>query len=121
MMSTYLREKVVRGEETVEVLIEVDKSIQGPWEEYAYDNQRGEEDSGLVTTAFTKGMDLIQTCAEKVAETVQKVSDATRPDEVEVKFGVKLSGETGALALIAKAGTEAHMEVTLKWTGKTPA
>ena len=37
-------------------------------------------------------------------------------DEVEVKFGVKLSGEIDAV--VAKMGSEATYEVTLKWTNK---
>ncbi len=37
-------------------------------------------------------------------------------DEVEVKFGVKLSGEIDAV--VAKMGGEATYEVTLKWKNK---
>jgi hypothetical protein len=39
----------------------------------------------------------------------------SRPDEVEVKFGVKVTGT--ANWLIAKAATEANFEVTLTWKG----
>ncbi|GAA1041071.1 CU044_2847 family protein [Virgisporangium ochraceum] len=35
------------------------------------------------------------------------------PDEVEVKFGIKVSGK--ANWLIAKAATEGNFEVTLRW------
>ena len=38
---------------------------------------------------------------------------ATRPDEVEVKFGVKVTGT--ANWLIAKAATEGNFEITLTW------
>ena len=115
-MSTYLTETVTHGEETVEILIEVDEpSGEEPWEPYSYETLRGGEPA-LAKRAFEKGMQLIRTCAEQVAQTVRKVSDTARPDEVEVKFGVKMSGEAGAL--IAKTGTEAQMEVTLKWNGK---
>lgn len=37
-------------------------------------------------------------------------------DEVEVKFGVKLSGEVDAI--LTKVGGEATYEITLKWTNK---
>jgi transcription antitermination factor NusA-like protein len=37
-------------------------------------------------------------------------------DAVEVKFGVKLSGEIGAV--IGKVGSEVNYEVTLKWMRK---
>jgi len=40
---------------------------------------------------------------------------AMSPDEVEVKFGVKVTGT--AHWLIAKAATEGNFEVTLTWKG----
>ncbi|MEC3982645.1 CU044_2847 family protein [Amycolatopsis sp. H20-H5] len=36
-----------------------------------------------------------------------------KPDEVEIKFGVKLTAEAGAV--IAKTGLEGQFEVKLKW------
>jgi hypothetical protein len=36
-----------------------------------------------------------------------------RPDEVQVKFGIKVSGTTSWL--VAKAATEGNFEVTLTW------
>lgn len=38
---------------------------------------------------------------------------SAHPDEVEVKFGVKVTG--GANWLIAKAATEGNFEITLTW------
>lgn len=38
---------------------------------------------------------------------------ARKPDEVEIKFGVKLSAEAGAV--IAKTGIDGQFEVKLKW------
>jgi len=46
---------------------------------------------------------------------LEKVRDA-RPDGVEFKFGVKVSG-TGNW-LIAKAATEGNFEITLIWTNQ---
>jgi hypothetical protein len=43
---------------------------------------------------------------------------ASRPDEVEITFGVKLDAHAGAL--IAKTGMEGHFEVTLRWAGPAP-
>jgi hypothetical protein len=37
-----------------------------------------------------------------------------RPDEVELKFGIKVSG--GASWLVAKAAGEANFEVSLTWS-----
>ena len=44
---------------------------------------------------------------------------ARKPDEVEIKFGVKLSAEAGAV--IAKTGLEGQFEVKLKWKQPSPA
>lgn len=44
---------------------------------------------------------------------------ATHPDEVEVKFGVKVTGT--ASWLIAKAATEGNFEITLTWKGDEKA
>ena len=46
---------------------------------------------------------------------LEKVRES-RPDEVEVKFGVKVTGT--ANWLIAKAATEGNFEVTLIWKGE---
>ena len=122
------REEITSGGETVEILIEVDDDT-GTWERDVPRDERmlsgtrgplsfdvGDTTPTGVEKLFSKGMRLIRSCAEQVSEAVQEVSGAARPQAVEVKFGVKLSGETGAL--IAKTGTAAHMEVTLKWAEK---
>lgn len=47
----------------------------------------------------------------------KKIDDMNQPaDEVEVKFGVKLNGETSAV--IATLGAEVNYEITLKWSNK---
>ncbi len=122
-MSTYIEEEVAHGGASVEIRIEVDDTgpDEGPWRSYSYGPQRGGDDAeaSLAKRTFEKGMGLIRTCAEQVADTIGKVDKAISPDEVEVKFGVKLTGQAGAL--IAKKGAEAHMEVTLKWNRSTNA
>ena len=40
------------------------------------------------------------------------------PDEIEVTFGLKASGELGGTFLVAKAGVEANYTVKLKWSKK---
>lgn len=47
---------------------------------------------------------------------IEKAREAA-PDEVEVKFGLKVSGE--ANWWVAKAATEANFEITLTWKGQT--
>ncbi|MFI9389479.1 CU044_2847 family protein [Streptomyces bauhiniae] len=43
---------------------------------------------------------------------------AQRPDEVEVTFGVTLDAKLGAV--LTSAGTSAHLDVTLRWSGSEP-
>lgn len=45
---------------------------------------------------------------------ISKLRELNQPaDEVEVKFGIKLTAEAGAV--IAMAGAEVNYEITLKW------
>ncbi len=59
---------------------------------------------------FSEALDSIKSAATAMR---QKLSDL-KADEVEVKFGLKATGELGNFA-IAKTGVEANYEVTLKW------
>lgn len=42
-----------------------------------------------------------------------------RPDEVEINFGLKASGEVGSL-VVARCGLEASYSVTLSWKNEDP-
>lgn len=53
--------------------------------------------------------------AAKAALAVFRSADLG-PDEIEVQFGVKLSGEAGAI--IARTSLEAHLIVKLAWSPK---
>ena len=55
--------------------------------------------------------------AIEAAKAVLDKAKEVRPDEVELKFGIKVSG--GASWLVAKAAGEANFEVVLTW--KRPA
>ncbi|MFD5945022.1 CU044_2847 family protein [Streptomyces collinus] len=52
------------------------------------------------------------------ARAVLEQVKALQPGEVQVKFGVKVTGT--ANWLVAKAATEANFEITLTWPGTTP-
>src|SRR5690348_10644204 len=54
------------------------------------------------------------TPAREAAKAVLEKAKEARPDQIEVKFGVKASGE--AKWLVAKAAGEANFEVTLTWS-----
>ncbi|MEU6123671.1 CU044_2847 family protein [Streptomyces sp. NPDC047123] len=61
--------------------------------------------------AVDQAMETIRAMAERVRGTVARMD--LRPDGVEVTFGIKFDTEAGAV--IAKAGVEASVSVTLRW------
>jgi hypothetical protein len=63
-------------------------------------------------TTFEDGLDILRYNAEAFIQKVRSVSDP--PDEVEITFGLKATGEMGNFA-VAKAGAEASYTVKLKW------
>jgi hypothetical protein len=60
--------------------------------------------------------DAVGPAVEAAKAVLDKVKDA-RPDQVEVTFGVKVSGE--ATWFVAKSAAEANFEITLTWTRET--
>jgi hypothetical protein len=63
---------------------------------------------------FNEALDKVKPIAETIIDKLRNLSDS--PDEVEVKFGLKMNAAAGAI--IAAAGVEANYEITLKWTKK---
>lgn len=57
--------------------------------------------------------------AVEAAGVVLDKAKQTAPDEIEVKFGIKVSGKMDWM--IAKAATDANFEVKLVWRPKDPA
>lgn len=95
----------------VTVYIEVDeaKVPHSPYGETRGPGFQGKD----VKDALEKAMELVRTCAEQVAGTVQKIPEKMRPAGCEVLFAIKFDTEVGAM--IAKVSTEAQLQVTLKW------
>jgi hypothetical protein len=62
--------------------------------------------------------DAVAPAVEGARVVLEKVQDA-KPDTVELKFGIKVSGT--ANWFIAKAATEANFEVTLTWKPQSAA
>ena len=62
-------------------------------------------------TSFAEAMDKIKPVAANIIGKVRELKDS--PDEVEVKFGVKMTAEMGAV--IASANVEGNYEIILKW------
>ena len=69
------------------------------------------EIAGRIREAIAPAVEAAKVVLDKVKE--------TRPDEIEVKFGIKASGE--ANWLVAKAATEGNFEVTLTWSRREAA
>lgn len=65
----------------------------------------------LSARALDNAMCTVQSMAARVSETIDDL--AGNPDEVEAEFGITLDFE--GQALIAKAGAEAAISVTLTW------
>jgi hypothetical protein len=61
--------------------------------------------------SFEEAIDKIKPVAETIITKLRDLSEL--PDEVEVKFGVKMSAEAGVV--LTSAGVEANYEITLKW------
>ncbi|MFB2969676.1 CU044_2847 family protein [Aerosakkonema sp. BLCC-F183] len=66
--------------------------------------------------SFDEALDKIKPIATKVISKVRDISDS--PDEVEVKFGLKMSVESGVI--MTSVGGEANYEITLKWKKQNP-
>jgi Trypsin-co-occurring domain 1 len=66
-------------------------------------------------SSFEDALEYIKPAAGVIIAKLRGLSD--RPDEIEVKFGLKLSAEAGAF--IAAAGVVANYTITLKWKARS--
>ena len=66
--------------------------------------------------AVETAMFTMRLMAAKAVDTIKKIKISERPDKVELEFGLKLDAEAGAL--VAKAGTEAAIKITMTWENK---
>jgi len=65
-------------------------------------------------------VDTLERSLEPIRRGAAAVLDSLRgagPDEIEVEFGVAFTAQAGAV--IAKAGSECHLTVTLTWKSPT--
>jgi hypothetical protein len=90
------------------ILVEVDEpEVKGGMKRVSRDSNVPEK----VQFTFQKAMNTIKPVAESL---IGKIHELSVPaDEVEVKFGIKLTAEAGAF--IASASTEGNLEVTITW------
>ena len=95
--------------------IEVDgEASQLGQQKYDYGDLRDTKLLDKARGLFDSGMDLVEGCARKVITTIDSLPDQVRPNAMEVKLAVKLDVDVGAV--LAKVGSEAQLEVTMKWT-----
>ncbi|MFJ6694780.1 CU044_2847 family protein [Streptomyces sp. NPDC091272] len=94
------------------VVVEIDHRPRG-----AQLVSRGETQLLDAGRSFDGALAGIRTAAESALRTFR--GGALRPDGVELEFGVKLTGEAGAV--IAKSSVEGHITVKLSWTSAADA
>lgn len=68
-------------------------------------------DDANIEKSFSAYFDPVRRLADQLAEKISEVK--TKPDEVEVTIGVKLTTEAGVI--FAKAGADAEMTVKFVW------
>lgn len=95
----------VRLQDGSEILAEVEP-LEDEFGEAAFgDSLPGEID-------FKSALSRVKSAAGELLETIRSMD--VQPDDCEVSFGIKLSGELGAI--IAKASGEANFTVKLSWS-----
>ena len=65
-----------------------------------------------VQTRFEDAMNVVRANAQTIIDKIKGLSD--KPDEVEVTFGLKATGELGNFA-VAKVGAEANYTIKMTW------
>ena len=63
--------------------------------------------------AIDRALQMMQTMANKSMKAIREIPVTERPSTISVAFGLKLSAEGGAV--VAKAGVEAAINVTMTW------
>ncbi|MCC4765123.1 hypothetical protein FXW07_00280 [Methanosarcina sp. DH1] len=63
------------------------------------------------TKEFDKALDEVRPVADTIIQKLKNLD--SKPDNIEIEFGIKMSAEAGAL--IAATGIEANFRITLSW------
>jgi hypothetical protein len=88
------------------IAVEVDEQVSG-----VVRSARPGEVVGRAGESLEEALDRAMPAAQAL---IAKLRDlASHPDEIEVQFGLKLSGELGAV--LAKTGAEGNFSITLTW------
>jgi len=86
-----------------------------PNNESYYEDMRGTGNRAVecAHNIFGEGLQLAKNSATQVVTTIGKMNDEIKPDEFTLKLAIKADMHLGAV--LTKIGTEAQMEVTMKW------
>ncbi len=94
------------------IFVEIEQSPVGGLKPISRDRH---EIAAKAQKTFEEAMDNLQPMIKVIKS---RLDNMTQPaEEVEVKFGVKLSSEVGAI--LASVGGEVTYEITLKWNNKS--
>jgi hypothetical protein len=93
------------------VLVEVDEDDLGALADDLVPASSPGEVIAKAGQSFDQALGTIKTVASAAAAQVRSLADP--PDEASIEFGITLTG--GVNAVIASAGTEATLAVTLTW------
>ena len=84
-------------------LLPVSRGVKEIYEESVENSKR----------AIDRAMDTMRGMARKTMATIKDIPITERPNSISVTFGIKLDAEAGAM--VAKAGVEASINVTMTW------
>ena len=62
---------------------------------------------------FEQSINVLQSVSKSIIGKLNDVKGALKPDEIEIKVGLKFTAEAGAF--IAKTSAEGNLEITIKW------
>ena len=113
-MPIYTVQQEVDGQTTT-IYVEMDETAKAG---SIYGDVRGAKEAAEKVVAAARdvygdAMNLAKNCAAGTIHTLKAMDDKTRPDEFGVKFAVKFDSQVGAV--LAKMGTEAQLEISMKW------
>ena len=109
-MSKYLKFPTPEGEVIIEVeTLSSDSQEVGRVSSVGRDMQKRVIE---VEESFNNVFQIIRLIAQVFINQVRKIADS--PDEVEMSFGIKASGEIGSF-VVAKATAEANYSIKLVW------
>lgn len=91
------------------ILIESEETSKGGTRSFSSEDTVADR----ATEKFEQSINVLQSVSKSIIGKLNDVKDALKPDEIEIKVGLKFTAEAGAF--IAKTSAEGNLEVTIKW------